>query len=60
MILKKSYDGVNREPLWHVLRMYDVVIKLCKGITCMAVDNLTNVRVIQGETGCFRIYSVVK
>ena len=30
--LEKAYDRVNRETLWQVLRMYDVMGKLLGGI----------------------------
>ena len=32
MDLEKVYDRVNREALWQVLRMYDVIGKLLNGI----------------------------
>ena len=37
--LEKTYDGVNREALWQVLRMYDVGGKLSSGIKSMYVDS---------------------
>ena len=36
--LEKAYDRVNREALWQVLGMYDVVGKLLSGIKIMCVD----------------------
>ena len=47
--LEKAYDRVNREALWQVLRMYDVVNKLLSGIKSMYVDGSTCVRVREGE-----------
>ena len=32
MDLKKAYDRVNREALWHVQIMYDVGAKMLNGI----------------------------
>ena len=32
MDLKKAYDTVNREALWHVQIMYDVGAKMLNGI----------------------------
>ena len=43
--LEKGYNRVNREVLWQVLRMYDVVVKLLGGIKSMYVDILACVRV---------------
>ena len=36
--LEKTYDRVNREALWQVLRMYNVGSKLLGGIKSMYVD----------------------
>ena len=43
--LEKAYDRVNREPLWLVLRMYDVDGKLLGGIRSMYADSLACVKV---------------
>ena len=40
MDLKKTYDRVNSEALWQVLRMYDVGGKLLNGIKSMYVNSL--------------------
>ena len=45
MDLDYVYDRVNREALWHMLRMYDVGGKLLNGIKSMYVNSLTYVRV---------------
>ena len=37
--LEKVYNGVNRETLWQVLRMYNVRGKLLIGIKSMYVDS---------------------
>ena len=55
MNLEKAYDRVNREALWHVLRMYDVGGKLLNGIKSTYVNNLTFVRIKGDESECFRI-----
>ena len=43
--LEKLYDRVNKEALWQVLRMYDVIGKLLSGIKSMYVDSSACVRV---------------
>ena len=48
--LEKTYNRVNREALWQVLRMYDVGGKLLSGINCMHVDSSACVRVKEGES----------
>ena len=58
--LEKAYDRVNREVLWQILRMYDVVGKLLNGIRSMYVNSLACVRVMGGESECFRINSGVR
>ena len=50
--LKKTYDRVNRESLWWVLRMYDVVGKLLKGIKSIYVNIPFCVRVKGGVYVC--------
>ena len=50
--LKKTYDRVNREALWWVLRMYDVVGKLLKGIKSIYVIIPFSVRVKGGVYVC--------
>ena len=45
MDLEKTYDRVNRETLWQVLRLYDVNGKLLNGIKSMYVNSLACVRV---------------
>ena len=47
--LEKAYNRVNREALWQVLRMYDVVGKLLGGIKSMHVDSLACVKVKVSE-----------
>ena len=42
---EKAYDKVNREALWQVLRMYDVGVKLLRGIKSVYVKILACVRV---------------
>ena len=51
--LKREYDRVNREDLWHVLRMYDVGGKLLGGIKSMHVDSVAYIRVKGDETETF-------
>ena len=48
--MEKAYDRVNREALWQVLRMYDVVGKLLGGIKSMYVDSSAYIRVKVGES----------
>ena len=48
MDLERVYDRVNRETLWQVLRMYDVVGKLLSEIKGMHVDSLACIRVKWG------------
>ena len=57
--LQKSYDRVNREALWHVLRIYDVGGKLLSVIKIIYVHSSTCVRIKGGEIEQFRIDSVV-
>ena len=38
MYWEKTYDIVNREALWQMLRMYDVVGKLFNGINIVYVN----------------------
>ena len=58
--LEKAYDRVNREPLWQVLRMYDVGGKLLNSIKSMNVNSLARVRVKGCENERFRIDSGVR
>ena len=60
MDLEKSYDRVNREALWQVLRMYDVCGNLLNGIKSMYVNSITCVRVKGGSSECFRNNSCVR
>ena len=46
MDLEKTYDRVNGEALWQVLKMYDVYGKLLNGIK---INSLVCVRVKRGE-----------
>ena len=46
--LEKAYDGVNKEALWQLLRMYDVGGKLLSGNKSMYVESLAFVRVKWG------------
>ena len=55
--LENVYDRINREALWQVLRMYDVVSKVLGRIKSMYVDSLACVRVKGGESERFRIDS---
>ena len=43
--IEKVYDQVNREALWQVLRMYDMVGKLLNDIKSTYVNSLVCVRV---------------
>ena len=45
-----AYDRVNREALWQVLRMYDVVDKLLNRIKNMYVDSQARVRVKEAKS----------
>ena len=54
MDLKKSYDRVDFEAIWKMLRMFDVGGKLLKGIN-KCVNNLAHVRVKGDEIASFRI-----
>ena len=45
MDLEKAYDRVNRDALWHIPRMYDVIGKLLSGIKSMYVNSQACVRV---------------
>ena len=53
MDLLKAYHRVNREALWLVLRIYDVVGKLMNEIKSMYAYSL-------GESECFRMKSGVR
>ena len=55
MNLEKAYDRVNREALWHILRMYEGVSKLLIDIKSMYVNSLACIRVKGGESDCIRI-----
>ena len=55
--MEKTYDRVNREALWQVLRMYDVGSKHFGGIRSVYVDNSARVRVKAVEAERFRIDS---
>ena len=57
--LEKAYDRVNREVLWKVLRMYDVVGKLLSVIKSMYIDSSACVRIKGGGSEWFRIDSDV-
>ena len=57
--LEKAFNGVNREPLRQVLRMYDVGGKLYSGIRSMYVSSSDCVRVKGGEIEQCRIDSWV-
>ena len=48
MDLGKTYDRVNKEALWQVLRVYDVHDKLLNGIKSIYITSLTCVRVKGG------------
>ena len=58
--MEKSYNRVNKEALWQVLRIYDVGGKYLSGIKSMYVDSLACVRVRGGESEQFRINSGVR
>ena len=60
MDLEKTYDRVNREALWQVLRMYDVGGKLLNGIKSIYANSLACVRVKGCGSECFRIDSEVR
>ena len=45
MDLEKSYDRVNREALWQILRMYGVGGKLLNDIKSVYVNSLARFRV---------------
>ena len=60
MNLEKTYDRVNMEVLWQVLRMYEVGGKLLNSIKSMYVTSLACVRVKRGESECFRIHTSVR
>ena len=55
MDLEKTYDKVNREALWHVLRIYDVGSKLLNGIKSIHINSLACVRVKKRVIDCFGI-----
>ena len=44
MDLEKVYDRVNREALWKMLRIYDVVGKFLNGTKSMYVNSLVYIR----------------
>ena len=54
--LEQTYDRVNREALWQVLRMYDVRGKHLNGIKSIYVDSSACFRVKGGESEWSRIY----
>ena len=58
--LEKTYDRVNREAVWQVLRMYDVESKLLSEVKNMYVDSSACVRVKGGESEQFRKDSGVR
>ena len=60
MDMEKTYDRVNREAVWQVLRIYDVSGKLFNAIKTMYVNSLVWIRVKRGKSKCFRIDSDVK
>ena len=60
MDLEKTYDRVNMEALWQVLRMYDVGGKLLNGIKSVYVNSLACVRVKGCDSDRFRIDSDVR
>ena len=53
--LEKTYDRVNREALWQVLKVYDMGSKLLSGIKSMYVDSSACVKVKSVESKWFRI-----
>ena len=59
-MLEKTYDRVNREALWRVLRMRNVGSKLLSGIKSMYIDISACVRVKGAESERFRVDSVVR
>ena len=58
MDLEEACDKVNKEALWQVLRMYDVVGKLLNDI--MSVKSLGCARIKECENECLRIDNGVK
>ena len=58
MDLYKTYDRVNRAALWPVLSIYDMGDKLLNGSQSMYLYSLACVRVIGGESVCFRMDKV--
>ena len=58
--LKKTYDRINRDALWQVLRMHGVWGKLLGGIKSMYVDSLACIKIKGGESKQFRIDSGVR
>ena len=58
--LEDSYNRVNREALWQVLRLYDVGGKLLSGIKSMCINSLACVGVKGGESEWFRIDSKLR
>ena len=57
--LEKEYDKVNREDLWQVLRMYDLLSKLLGGIKSVYIDSLACLTVKGGKSERFRLDSGV-
>ena len=58
--LEKSHDGVNREALWQILRIYDIEGKFLSGTMSMYVNGLACVRREGDVKECFKIESGVK
>ena len=57
MDLEKAYDRVNREVLWQVLRMYDVIGNSLNGTKSLYVNSFSCAIIKCGEKECFRIES---
>ena len=55
-----SYDKVNKEARWQVLRTYSVGGRILNGIKGMYVNSITCVRIKGCEGKCFRIDSGVR
>ena len=55
MILENSYDWVNKEAPWQVLKMYDVGGTFLNRIKSMYVNVLAWLKVDGGECVCYRI-----
>ena len=58
--LEKSYDRVNREALWQLLRMYNVGGKLFNQIKSMYVDRSACIKVKGSESDWIWINSGVR